>query len=134
MKNILFLCTHNSARSQLAEALTNHFFKDTIRAYSAGTEATRVNPFAVTVLQERGVDTSVLYSKKVDEFRGKAFDLVVTVCDNAQKNCPFFPGAKNVIHRPFSDPSAIQGTDEEKLAAFRASREEIFAWLKELFS
>lgn len=134
MKKILFLCTHNSARSQLAEGLANHLFPHTVRAYSAGTEATRVDPYAVSVMSEINIDITKQYSKTIDAFKGEIFDLVVTVCDNAQKACPFFPGAKQTMHKAFKDPSAVQGSNEQKLAAFRAVREEILFWLKALFS
>lgn len=126
MKTILFICTHNSARSQLAEALTNHHFGARWQASSAGTEQTRVKPQAIAVLQEAGIHTASLRSKTVEEFAGQQFDVVVTVCDSAQEACPFFPG-KRVVHHSFNDPS--NASDAEKLAAFRASRDEILAWL-----
>jgi arsenate reductase len=114
----------------MAEGLMNHFFGDRYRASSAGTEATRVNPFAIRVLEEIGVDISAHRSKAVEEFRGERFDTVVTVCDSARESCPFFPG-KRVIHRSFRDPSHTEGSDEELLHAFREVRDEILAWLEE---
>ncbi len=130
--SVLFICTHNSARSQMAEGLMNHFFGDRYRVSSAGTEATGVNPFAIQALGEIGVDISAHHSKTVGEFRGECFDTVVTVCDNARESCPFFPG-KRVIHKSFRDPSHTDGSGEEVLQAFREVRDEIHAWLEEEF-
>lgn len=128
-KTILFLCTHNSARSQLAEGLTNHYFSDKWAAQSAGTEATIVKPWAIEAMKKDGIDISKHYSKTVDEFKGQEFDIVVTVCDSAKEACPFFPG-KKVIHHSFEDPSNVQGDDEAKVQAFCATREEIKEWLQ----
>lgn len=129
MKNrVLFICTHNSARSQLAEGLVNHFFSDEWTAYSAGTEATLVKPFTILAMKEAGIDISTQTSKTIDVFKGQVFDLVVTVCDSAKESCPFFPG-KRVIHKSFPDPSNEKGTDQEKLAAFCKTRDEIHQWL-----
>lgn len=128
MKRILFLCTHNSARSQLAEALTNHHFSNRWQASSAGTEQTSVKPQAKAVLQEAGIDTATLHSKTLEAFAGEQFDVVVTVCENARETCPYFPG-KRIVHRSFQDPSNAPET--EKRAAFRASRDEILTWLKQ---
>jgi arsenate reductase len=129
-QSVLFLCTHNSSRSQIAEGLVNHFSKDDFEAFSAGTIATKVNPFAVKVMKELGVNIKNQYSKSIEEFRARKFDHVVTVCDNARESCPFFPG-DNIIHKSFADPAAAQGSEEEKLEAFRKVRDEILAWLKE---
>jgi len=127
-KTILFICTHNSARAQLAEGLVNHFFQDEWEADSAGAMVTMVNPFAIKALAEIGIDISHHLSKSLAHFKDKIFDLVVTVCDNAKESCPYLQG-KNVIHSNFKDPSDIEGTDKEKLAAFRKTREEIKDWL-----
>ncbi|ADI01578.1 arsenate reductase ArsC [Syntrophothermus lipocalidus] len=129
---VLFLCTQNSARSQMAEALMRHMYGDRFDVFSAGTNPGVVNPYAIRAMQELGVDMSSHRSKSVDEFMGQDFDYVVTVCDNARKNCPFFPG-KNVIHRAFRDPAAAKGTKEEVMAVFRQIRDEIQSWLKEQF-
>ena len=129
-QTILFLCTHNSARSQMAEGLVNHFLKDDFKAFSAGTVATEVNACAVKVMEELGIDIGGQYSKSIEDFRDGKFDHVVTVCDNARESCPFFPG-DNIIHRNFTDPAAVKGSEEEKLDAFRKVRDEIFTWLKE---
>ncbi len=128
--SVLFICTHNSARSQMAEGLVNALFPGRIEASSAGTEATRVHPAAIEAMAEIGIDISGHRSKSLDEFMDRKFDLVVTVCDNAQTDCPFFPGAKNTVHHAFEDPAACSGTDEEVLACFRRSRDEIRAWIE----
>ena len=127
---ILFICTHNSARSQLAEGLVNHSFSETWEAKSAGTEQTIVKPFAIKAMAEAGIDSSHHTSKTVDAFKGQQFDVVVTVCDSARETCPFFPG-KKVIHHSFVDPSNAEGSDADKLAAFCTTRDEIKAWLDE---
>jgi arsenate reductase len=131
-KTILFICTHNSARSQMAEGLVNGFFNDGYKAFSAGTAAAGVNLYAIRAMAELGIDISGHYSKSVEEFKNKKFDYVVTVCDSAKESCPFFPG-KNIAHRSFRDPAAVNGSDEEKLEAFRNVRDEISRWLKEEF-
>ncbi len=131
-QSILFLCTHNSARSQIAEGLVNHFFKNDFEAFSAGITATKVNPCAVKVMEELGINIRDQYSKSIEDVRARKFDHVVTVCDNARESCPFFPG-DNIIHKSFKDPAAVQGSEEEKLDAFRSVRDEIYAWLKEKF-
>lgn len=131
-KTVLFICTHNSARSQMAEGLMNHLMSDAFEASSAGTQRTKVNAFAVKAMADAGIDISSHYSKSVEEFRGKNFDYVVTVCDSARESCPFFPG-RNVIHRPFEDPSYVQGTYEEILDAFSTVRDRITEWLLRTF-
>ena len=132
-KTVLFICTHNSARSQMAEGLVNFFFNTDYEAFSAGTMGTKVNQYAVRVMEEIGIDIRGQYSKSIQVFKDVKFDLIVTVCDNAKESCPFFPG-KNIIHRSFKDPAAVQGSDGDKLKAFRDVRDEIFKWLKEEFS
>ncbi len=110
----------------------NHFFKDDFEAFSAGTIAAKVNPCAVIVMKELGINIRDQYSKSIEDFRAGKFDHVVTVCDNARESCPFFPGG-NIIHRSFTDPAAVKGSEEEKLDAFRSVRDEIYAWLNEKF-
>lgn len=132
-KKILFLCTHNSCRSQMAEGLANHFLEGEVEAFSAGTEATRVNPLAARVLSEIGIDISGLHSKTVDEFAGKSFDHVVTLCGDANDKCPLFIGGVTRTHRGFDDPSRIQGSEEEVLPQFRRVRDEIKNWIMETF-
>lgn len=127
---VLFVCTHNSARSQIAEALLRHYGGDDFEAYSAGTEATGVNPFAVRVLGDLGIDWSGARSKTIDEFLDQRFDYVITVCDRAKATCPVFPGSDNTLHWGLDDPSGIEGTDDEKLAAFRQTQMEISARLR----
>jgi len=125
-KRVLFLCTGNSARSQMAEGLVNHFLSETWEAYSAGTDpAGYVHPLAVQAMAELGIDISEQRSKSVDEFRNTAFDLVVTVCDNAAENCPLWLGPGHVVHIGFPDPAQAAGTQAEQLAAFRCVRDEI---------
>lgn len=133
MKKILFLCTHNSCRSQMAEALANHFLASRCRAFSAGTEATRVNPLAIRVLAELGIDTSHLYSKTLAEYSGQTFDHVVTLCGDADEKCPLFFGGVKRSHRGFDDPSRLGGSAEEVLPEFRRVRDELRAWIMDNF-
>ncbi len=122
---ILFLCTHNSARSQMAEGLLRHLAGDRFEAHSAGTEATLVRPLAIRAMDEIGVDISEQGSKTLERYLGEPFDYVITVCDDANEACPFFPGARNRLHWSFEDPSQAEGTEEERLAIFRKVRDEI---------
>lgn len=132
-KKVLFLCTHNSARSQMAEGIMNYYFGNLYEAKSAGVEASKVNPLAIEVLREMGIDISSHYSKHVDKFLNESFDFIITVCDHAREHCPYFPGGKAYIHKSFEDPSRVEGTYEEKKAVFRKVREEIKEWLEENF-
>ena len=126
MKRVLFLCTGNSARSQMSEALLRILGNGEFEAHSAGTHpASEVNPFALEVLKERGVSIEGLFPKIIDQFVGQEFHLAVTVCDNAKQECPTFPGAKKVDHWSLKDPAAFQGTYEEILFTFRETRDEI---------
>jgi len=127
-KTVLFLCTHNSCRSQVAEGLLNTLYKDKYKAFSAGIQKTSVNPYAVEVMKEIGIDISMHYSKTVEDFKGENFDVVVTVCNHAHEACPFFPG-KKVIHRNFDDPSSFTGSVEDTLAEFRKTRDDIKKWI-----
>jgi arsenate reductase len=124
-KRVLFLCTHNSARSQVAEGLLRSTAGDQFDVFSAGTEKTRVHPLAIEAMREIGIDISGQRSKTVDELSGRQFDYVITVCDRANESCPIFPGTAVRIHWSFDDPSAATGTDEERLRAFRNVRERI---------
>ena len=125
-KSVLFVCTGNSCRSQMAEAMVNRFLGDTWDAYSAGTEpAGYVHPLAIEVMAELEIDISGFRSKSVDEFRYVAPDLVITVCDDAAENCPVWLGKGKRVHLGFPDPAKAQGTDEEVLAAFRSVRDAI---------
>lgn len=129
-KTVLFICVHNSARSQMAEGLVNALHGDRLEAVSAGVSPTRVHPAAIEALAEIGIDISGHRSKSLDEFEGRRFDHVVMVCDEKQTDCPFFPGGKEQIHHAFDDPAACTGTDEEVLACFRRVRDEIRAWIE----
>ena len=123
-KSVLFLCTGNSARSQMAEGLVNHYLGDEWRAYSAGTDpAGYVHPLAVQAVAELGIDISRQRSKSADEFRDKDLDLVVTVCDDAAENCPVWLGQGRRLHLGFPDPAQATGSEEERLAAFRQVRD-----------
>lgn len=132
MKTVLFICTHNSARSQMAEAYLNRLYGDRYEASSAGVHPTRINPRVVKAMAEEGIDLSGARSKSVEEFSDSNFDLVVTVCDSARESCPIFPGDE-LIHHAFRDPSALRGSEEEVLAQVRMIRDEIKAWVKEYF-
>jgi arsenate reductase len=133
IKKILFICTGNSVRSQMAEAFTNLLYKVKVEAFSGGTKPSTVNPYTIQVMKEIGIDISNKRSKSIIEFYGKKFDLVITLCDNARKECPFFPGAINLIHKSFEDPTSITGTEEEKLNKFRKLRDQVKSWLIEYF-
>lgn len=136
---IIFVCIHNSARSQMAEAYANHFGKGKIQAESAGIEGGKLNPVVIAAMQEEGIDISGNKTKTVDEIiaAGKTFDYVVTVCDEASaERCPVFPGGGKKLHWGFPDPSALAGTPEEKLAETRiirnAIREKIRDFIQEM--
>lgn len=128
---VLVLCTANSARSQMAEGLLRHDYREHIAVESAGTRATAVRPEAIAVMQEVGVDISDHLSKSVDTFADTRFDYVLTVCDGARETCPVYPGHVTRIHRDFPDPALVAGTNVEHLNAFRSVRDEIRVYLKE---
>ncbi len=133
MLKVLFLCTGNSCRSQMAEGWARHLKSDRIEAYSAGIETHGLNPDAVRVMAEAGVDISGQRSKHVSELRGVEFDFVVTVCDHAHESCPVFPGRAKVIHVGFDDPPRLAAnakTEEERLAPYRRVRDEIRAFIE----
>ncbi len=125
MKRVLFVCTHNSVRSQMAEGLINHDLAGKLQAFSAGTEPSQVNPLAVEVMKEIGIDISRHRSKSLDEFKDEKFDFVITLCDHAAETCPVFFGGTKRIHMGFEDPAAAVGSEEEKLSFFRKIRDEI---------
>lgn len=126
MKRVLFLCTGNSARSQIGEALLKLLGGEHFEVFSAGTKiASEVNPFALQVLTERGASIKGLHPKSVNQFTEGAFDLVITVCDRARQTCPFFPNAREMLHWSIVDPATFQGTHDEKVAGFREIRDEI---------
>ena len=124
-QRVIFICTHNSARSQMAEGLLRHLAGERYEVFSAGTQATRVNPLAIKAMAEKGIDISQHTSDHIDNYMGMEFDYVVTVCDNANESCPYFPANKTKWHWSFEDPSAATGTEEERLAKFRAIRDQI---------
>lgn len=148
---VLFLCTHNSARSQIAEGLLRHYYDGEYEVFSAGSTPTQVNPFAVKVMAELGIDISKQRSKSIEEFRNKDIDLVIAVCKSSAKVvCTFcsspiignrpeiidetLPRAKHYLHYPFSDPSEVDGSDEKKLVAFRRARDDIRKWILDYFA
>jgi arsenate reductase len=132
-KRILFICVHNSARSQMAEGFVNALYPDRYQAVSGGVEPTMVHPAAIKAMAEVGIDISGHRAKSIDEFQDQPFDYVVMVCDDSQLDCPFFPGGKEHIPHAFDDPAACTGTDEEILDCFRRSRDAIRAWIEEAF-
>ena len=143
-KKVLFLCTHNSARSQMAEGLLKAIYGDRYEAYSAGVEATKVNPLAIKAMKEIGIDISGQFSKTSQEFQDTIFDVAITVCDNAKAVCPIIitnqerptklTKAREVIHKSFDDPAAAVGSEEEKLKVFRRVRDEIKDWISLTFA
>jgi len=130
-RRVLFLCTHNSARSQMAEGLLRALKGGLYEVYSAGISPTAVDPDAIGAMAEIGIDISRQRSKDLNEVRGIRFDLAVTVCDSAKEACPFFPGAKERIHKSFDDPAAYEG--EARFPAFRRVRDEVREWIKQTF-
>jgi arsenate reductase (thioredoxin) len=122
---VLFLCTHNSARSQMAEGLLRHLAGDRFEAMSAGTEATRVRPLAIRAMEEMGIDISGQESKTLNRYLEEPIDYVITVCDDANEACPFFPGARSRLHWSFEDPSKVEGSGEQRLEVFRRVRDGI---------
>jgi arsenate reductase len=130
IKRVLILCTHNSARSQMAEGLLLATAGQRIEVASAGTDATRVHPFAIRVMSELGIDISRHTSKTLDRFLNDRWDAVITVCDSANEQCPLFPRAARRIHWSFEDPSKATGNDEAGLTIFRRVRDEIDTQLK----
>ena len=131
-KTVLFLCTHNSARSQIAEGFLNSIFKDDYEAFSAGILPTQVSPYAIEVMNQVGIDLSKHRSKSIEEYKDKTFDYVVTVCNKAKESCPFFPG-KKIIHKDFSDPSSADGSQKEIIEEFQKIRDEIKLWIEKEF-
>jgi arsenate reductase len=131
-KRVLILCTGNSARSQMAEGLLRHDGGDAFSVESAGIEPSFVRPEAIEVMREIDIDISQQRSKSIDEFTGEPFDYVITVCDNANENCPIFPAVTRRLHWSVDDPAAVSDTQQVRLAAFRAARDELRGRLREL--
>lgn len=132
MKKILFICTHNAGRSQMAEGYVNAMYGDRYCAFSAGSEpASQVNPLIILAMQEIGIDISGNRPKQIDQFDEIGMDVLVALCDSG--TCPLFPWAKETIHQTFPDPKAISGTEEEKLQGIRTIRDAITTWIDETF-
>lgn len=132
MKKVLFICTHNSARSQIAETFLNTLCGDRYISKSAGIKPRKLNPYVVRTMAELGIDLSTHRSKSIMEFQGQTFDWVVTVCDSAREICPFLPG-KNEMHKSFADPSTFTGSEEAILQKVRKVRDEIRYWVETTF-
>src|SRR5258706_6561415 len=124
-QRVLFICTHNSASSQMAEGLLRRLGGELFEVFSAGTEATHVRPLAIRAMAEIGIDISGQQSKTLDRYLGEPFDDVITVCDAANETCPIFPGAKQRHHWSFEDPSKATGSEDEQLAVYRRVRDPI---------
>jgi len=122
-QRVIFVCTHNSARSQMAEGMLRAWAGDRFEAFSAGTEATRVRPEAIAVMAEIGIDISSHTSKTLEPFMGEAFSWLITVCDQARESCPTIPGVVQQAHWSIDDPSATTGDEDARLAAFREARD-----------
>ncbi len=133
MDTVLFVCTHNSSRSQMAEGLLRSRYGDRYEVHSAGTNPEGVNPFAVAVMDEIGIDVSDHTSDPIEGYDDTPLDIVVTVCDDAAENCPYLPARKHNLHQGFGDPSVVKGAEEEKRAAFRRIRDELADWIDETF-
>ncbi len=133
-KKVLFLCTENSCRSQMAEGILRHLMGDKFEVFSAGTRPSVVNPMAIKVMAEIGIDFSGHRSKSVEEFQGMNFDFVITTCDAAREACPVFPGKARRLHWSFNDPAEAEGSENEILSAFRKVRGEIKRRIQDEFS
>ncbi len=133
-QRVLFLCTHNSARSQMAEGWLRHLAGNRFEAHSAGTEATEVRPLAVAAMAEAGIDISGAESKTLERYLGDSWDYVITVCDQAAEGCPVFPGKARRLHWSLPDPSKAMGAEEERLAVYREVRDRIRASVEEFAS
>jgi arsenate reductase len=130
---VLFLCTENSCRSQMAEGILRYLMGNEFEVFSAGVRPSVVNPIAIKVIEEIGIDISGHRSKSVEEFQGMSFDFVITTCDAAREICPFFPGKARHLHWSFNDPAEARGSEEEILSAFRNVRDEIKSRIEEEF-
>jgi len=133
-KSVLILCTGNSARSQMAEGLLKYICENRYIVFSAGTKPSIVRPEAIKVLAEIGIDISNNRSKSIDEFSDKEIDFVLTVCNNAKQDCPYFPAKTKLIHHAFEDPADVEGVEEIRLDAFRKVRDEINAYLPDFLT
>jgi arsenate reductase len=129
-QRVLFLCTHNSSRSQMAQGLLNWLAPDRFTALSAGTHPSTIHPLAIRVMQELGIDIRNHGTHQVSDYYGQPFDTVITVCESAAEECPVFPGAKVQLHWSFADPAAVTGDEATRLAAFRHTRDLILVRLR----
>lgn len=134
MTSVLFLCVHNSARSQMAEGLLRARAGDRFEAFSAGNEATEVRPLAIKAMAELGIDISGQWSKTTADLGGRRFDYVITVCDDAKEACPYYANTEHQVHWGFDDPAAATGSEDERLAVFRRVRDEIATHIDEFVS
>ena len=132
-KSVLFVCTHNAVRSQMAEAILNRLYGDRYSAFSAGSDPTQIDPFVITVMKEVGIDVSGYKSKGLNVFQDYHFDYVVTVCDQANESCPYFQGGNLRIHKSFPDPSEFKGNPEDVINGYRRIRDEIKNWIEKEF-
>ena len=132
-EKVLFLCNHNSVRSQMAEGLLKSLYDEYYDVKSAGNDPSELNPYAVQVMVEIGVDISKHRSKSLKEFEGIEFDYVVTVCGGTGEGCPVFLGGKKYLHEPFEDPASVKGHEDDKIIAFRIIRDELKVWIENTF-
>jgi arsenate reductase (thioredoxin) len=132
-KSVLFLCTHNAARSQMAEAILNKLYGNRYTAFSAGTDPTQIDPLVVLVMSEIDIDVSNYQSKGLNIFKDSTLDYVITLCDQAKESCPYFPGGNLHLHRGFSDPSEFKGKSEDVINGYRRIRDEIKNWIEKEF-
>ena len=132
-KSVLFICTHNAARSQMAEAIINKLYGDRYTAFSAGTDPTQIDPFVVLVMKEIDIDVSNYRSKVLNIFKDSNLDYVITLCDQAKESCPYFPGGNLHLHRGFPDPSELKGRSEDVINGYRRIRDEIKNWIEKEF-
>ncbi|OPX74573.1 MAG: Protein ArsC [Methanoregulaceae archaeon PtaU1.Bin059] len=132
-KRVLFICTHNSARSQMAEGYLRSRYGDRYEAFSAGTDATTLHPLAIAVMKEIGIDISGQHAKTLSDLAGVEMDIVVTVCDSARASCPFFPWTKETLHIAFMDPGDVVGSEERMIEVFRSVRDQITGWIDGYF-
>jgi len=132
-KKVLFICTHNSARSQMAEGILRHMYGNKYSANSAGTKPTYLHPNAIKVMKELNIDISKQQAKSIDIYKNKSFDYVITVCDRAQETCPFFPGGSKIIHKSFEDPVKPHDSHLNNVAMFRKVRNNISRWIQDFF-
>ena len=132
-QKVIFVCTNNSVRSQMAEAILNYFYGDRYEAFSAGSAPSQVNPMTTLVLKEIGIDMSHHYSKGLDLYKDDKFDYVITVYDRAKESCPYFPKGKERLHKSFRDPSLLKGSPEDMIEGFREIRDEIKKWIERRF-